>query len=152
MPRATLIVHYVRSLAKSCNGILAAAAFFGHSGFVAVHTVDLFLMGGEAGASQGLSAGGAHEALRMPRLVLVIHTSCGNGLLAASALFGKLLLMAKAAVDVVVLCYETFGADWLLTLIAGETLVMPRVAFVFHILSACQDGLVAAMAARGILA
>ncbi len=65
---------------QTCNGILAAAAFFGHSGFVAVHTVDLFLMGGEAGASQGLSAGGAHEALRMPRLVLVIHTSCGNGL------------------------------------------------------------------------
>ncbi len=65
---------------QTCNGILAAAAFFGHSGFVAVHTVDLFLMGGEAGASQGLSAGGAHKALRMPRLVLVIHTSCGNGL------------------------------------------------------------------------
>lgn len=87
----------------------------------------------------------------MPRLVLVIHTSCGNGLLAASALFGKFLLVARAAVDVVVLCYETFGSDWLLTLIAGETLIMPRVAFVFHVLSACQYGLVAAMAARGIL-
>lgn len=63
VPRAALIVHYVRSLAKSCNGILAAAALFGHSAFVAVHTVDLFLVGGEAGASQRLSAGGAHKTL-----------------------------------------------------------------------------------------
>lgn len=61
----------------------------------------------------------------MPRLVLVIHTSCGNGLLTASALFGKFLLMTEAAVNVVVLCYETLVADWLLTLIAFETLIMP---------------------------
>lgn len=95
---------YVCVWIQTRNGIPAAAAFLGHSAFVAVYTVDLFLMGGEAGASQGLSAGGAHKALRMPRLVLVIHTSCCNGLLTASALFGKFLLVARATVDVVVLC------------------------------------------------
>lgn len=54
---------YVCVWIQTCNGILAAVAFFGHSAFVAVHTVDLFLMGGEAGASQRLSARGAHKAL-----------------------------------------------------------------------------------------
>lgn len=63
MPRATLVVHYIRSLAKSCNGVLATAAFFGHSAFIAVHTVDFLLVGGKAGARQRLSAGGAHKAL-----------------------------------------------------------------------------------------
>lgn len=80
VPRATLVVHYTRRLSKSCNGMLATIALFGHSALVTVYAVDLLLMGGESGARQGFAAGEAHKALRVPRLVLVIHTSCGNGL------------------------------------------------------------------------
>lgn len=95
---------YVCVWIQTCNRILAAAAFFGHSAFVAVHTVDLFLMGGEAGASQRLSAGGAHKALWMPRLVLVIHTSCGNGLEERAKTCGNNTVKQLLTVIIIIKC------------------------------------------------
>lgn len=48
VPGVTLVVHHVGPMAKPCDGILAAVALLGHGGLVAVHTVDMLLMGGEA--------------------------------------------------------------------------------------------------------
>lgn len=57
-----------------------------------------------------------------------------NYLLTAEAMFGKLLLMAVGAVHVVVLGHEALRADWLFTLVAGETVLVPYVPLVLHIL------------------
>lgn len=67
----------------TCDGVLAAMTLLGHIGLVAVHTVDVVLMGGETSSSQGLLAGVAHEALRVPGLVLVADPSGGDGLTGA---------------------------------------------------------------------
>lgn len=51
-------------------------------------------------------------------------------------MFGKLLLVAVGAVHVVVLSHETLRSDWLFTLVAGETVLVPHVSLVLHILRA----------------
>lgn len=62
-----------------------------------------------------------------------------NYLLTAEAMFGKLLLMAVGAVHVVILGHEALRADWLVTLVAGETVLVPRIALVLHILRAYRQ-------------
>ena len=58
----------------TCDGVLAGIALLGHRGLVAVHTVNMLLVGGEACPGQGLTAGTTHKALRVPGLVLVAQT------------------------------------------------------------------------------
>lgn len=65
---------------STCDGILAAAALLGHGGLVAVDAEHLVLVVGEARPRQRLRAGAAHEAVAVPRLVLVVHSSRGDGL------------------------------------------------------------------------
>lgn len=64
----------------TCDGVLAAVALLGHVSFVAVHAVNVILVGGEASSCQRFTAGLAHKALRVPRLVLVADPSRGDGL------------------------------------------------------------------------
>lgn len=64
----------------TCDGVLAAIALLGHISLVAVHTVNVILEGGEASSCQRFTAGFAHEALRVPGLVLVADPSRGDGL------------------------------------------------------------------------
>lgn len=64
----------------TCDGVMAARALLGHCALVAVHTICMLLMGGEARFSEGLSAGVAHEAFRVPGLVLVGDSTRGDGL------------------------------------------------------------------------
>lgn len=59
-------------------------------------------------------------------------------LFAADAVFGKLLVMAGAAVNVISFGEETLRSYWSFTAATGETLVMPRVPFVLHALCACR--------------
>lgn len=107
MPGAALVVHDVHSFTKTCDGMLAAAAFLGHRGLVAVDTEDLVLVVGETGPCQRLRAGAAHETVTVPRLVLVVHSSRGYRLFAADTVFGEFLVMAGAAVNVVSFVEET---------------------------------------------
>lgn len=152
VPGVTLVVHHVGPMAKPCDGILAAIALLGHGGLVAVHTVDLLLVGGEAGSGQALTACMTHKALGVPGLVLVAYTTCGDGLLAVEAFLGKFLLMARAAEYVVALVQEALRADWLLALEAGEALLMPHLVLILHVLGAWHDHLVAGLAPVAILA
>lgn len=51
-------------------------------------------------------------------------------------MFCKLLVIAGAAVNVISFAEETLRPYWLFTVEAGETFVVPRVAFVLHALCA----------------
>lgn len=55
-------------------------ALLGHISLEAVHAVDVVLLGSEASSCQRFAAGVAHEALRVPRLLLVADPSGGDGL------------------------------------------------------------------------
>lgn len=151
MPGGALVIHHVHALAETCDGVLASAALLGHAALVAVHAEDLILVVGEAGARQRFRAGAAHEAVTVPRLLLVAHPPGGDRLFAADALLGKLLVVAGAAVYIASFGDETLRADWPFAGNTGEAVVVPRVAFVLHTLHTCQDGFVAAVAAGCVL-
>lgn len=151
VPGVVLIVHHVGPFAKTCDGILTARAFLGYRGLVAVHAVEVVLVSSEATASQWLPAGLAHEALRVPGLVLIGDPISGDGLLAAGTVLGELLLVARSAVEVIALGQEAQRADWLLALEAGEALLMPDLMLILHILISRHDDFVAALAAGGVL-
>lgn len=148
MPGFVLVVHHIGPSAKSCNGILTSRALLGHIALITVHTVELILMGCEASSSQRLLARVTHKALGVPGLVLIGESTAGNGLFAANAVLGKLLLVAGSAVHVITLGQEALGADRLLALKAGEALFMPDFMLVLHILTSWSDDFVAALAAR----
>lgn len=151
MPGAALVVHHVHSFTKTCDGVLAATALLCHRALVAVDTEDLVLVVGEAGPGQRLRAGAAHETVAVPRLVLVVHSSRRYRLFAADAVFGKLLVMAGAAVNISPFGEETLRSYWSFTAGTGETLIVPRVPFVLDTLGAGEYGFVAAVAAWSIL-
>lgn len=151
VPGVALVIHHVGAVAESCDGDLAAVALLGHVGLVAVHAVDVVLIGSEADSSQRFAAGAAHEALGVPGLVLVTDPPRGDGLLAVEALLGKLLVMAGGAVDVLTLGQETLRADWLLAFEAGEAFLVPHLVLVLYVLGPWHDHLVAALAAVTIL-
>lgn len=125
VPGAALIVHHVHSFTKTCDGMLAPAAFLGHSVLVAVDTEDLVLVVGETCPGQRLGAGAAHETVTVPRLVLVVHSSRGYRLFAADAMFGKFLVIAGAAVNVISFGEETLRSYWSFTVGTGEAFIMP---------------------------
>lgn len=58
----------------------------------------------------------------------------GYYLFAPSAVLGKLLFMATAAVEIVPFGQETLRTDWLLALKTGEALLMPHFVLVLYIL------------------
>lgn len=59
-----------------------------------------------------------------------------SDLFAADAVFGKLLVIAGAAVNVTSFGEETLRSYWSFTVETRETLIMPRVPFVLHTLYA----------------
>lgn len=87
----------------------------------------------------------------MPRLFLVGHSSCGDGLLAGTALVSKLLFEAGHAEVPCVFGDEGLGADWLLAAMTQEAGLMPAVAFIFHFTRAWHDGLLAGRALGGVV-
>lgn len=151
VPGVALVVHHVCAVAESCDGVLAAVAFLGHVGLVAVHAVDVVLVGGEASPGQGLAAGLAHEALGVPGLVLVADPPGGDGLLAVETFLGELLVVAGGAVDVIALSQEALRPYRLLAFEAGEAFLVPDLVLVLHVLGAWHHHLVAALAAVSVL-
>lgn len=125
VPRAALEGDDVYALTESCDGVVAGGALLGHVALVAVHTEHLVVVVGEAGPGQRFGAGRAHEAVTMPWLLLVRHTSRGDWHLAADALLGELLVVAGAAEDVVAFGSEALRSDWSFTVGAGKAVLMP---------------------------
>lgn len=66
--------------ALTCDGILATMALLGHISLVAVHAVNLVVMGSEASSCQRFMAGVTHKTLRVPGLILIADSSSGDGL------------------------------------------------------------------------
>lgn len=62
------------------DGVVAAAALLGHGALVAVDAEDLVFVLGETRPCQSLRAAAAHEAVAVPRLVLVVHSARRYGL------------------------------------------------------------------------
>lgn len=137
VPRSSLIVHHISGFSKTGDGVLTAAALLGHVCFVTVDAVKFLLMRGEASSSQRLHTHHTHQTLRVPRLILIVHSTCCDGLPAGSAVFREFALVAAAAVNVLVFSDEALRADRLLTLITRETVIMKHVAFVLHTLCTC---------------
>lgn len=65
----------LRGSGLTCDGVLASVALLGHVGLEAVHAVGVVLVGSESSVRQRFTAGVAHEALGVPRVVLVADPS-----------------------------------------------------------------------------
>lgn len=76
-----MLLHDISARAVlTCDGVLAAVALLGHISLEAVHAVHVVLLGGEANRCQRFTATVAHEALGVPRVVLVADPSGADGL------------------------------------------------------------------------
>lgn len=129
----------------------AVSTFLSKQVAEAVEAVGKVVPRGEALAGQLLLAPDANEALLMPGLVTVVHSSSGDGLLAVDTLQSKQLLIAGQAVVVGFLLDKALGANGLLATVAGETILMPTVALMLHLFRAWHDGLQARMALGRVL-
>lgn len=93
--------------------------------------------------SRTVSAG---EALTMPWLVLVSHTTLGDDLVALDAASGKLLLVAAGAIDFLFAWDETLGSDRSLADAAAEALLVPLTGLVLHLLGTSTEDFTASIA------
>lgn len=87
----------------------------------------------------------------MPRLLLVRHPSCGDGLLAGAALVGELLFKAGHTEVAGVFGDEGLGADRLLAAVAEEAGLVPAVALIFHFTGSWHDGFLTGGALGGVV-
>lgn len=117
----------------------AVSTFLSKQVAKAIKAVGKIISRGEPLAGQLLLAPDANKALLMPRLVVVVHTSSGDGLLAVDALQSKLLLIAGQTVVVGILLDKAPGANGLLATVAGEATLMPTVALMLHLFRAWHD-------------
>lgn len=125
MIRAALEGDHVYAFSKTCDGVVTPSTLLGHVVLVAVDTEDLLVVVSEAGPGERLGAGRTDETVTVPRLVLVVHPSRGDGLFAADALLGELLVVAGTAEDVIALGDETLRSYWPFTVGAGEAVLVP---------------------------
>lgn len=85
----------------------------------------------------------------MPRFILVSYASASNNLTALDASGGKLFFIASCAVNVVFPGDEGLGANGALANAAGETLLVPLSAFVFHLFGSCAEDFSTSIASSG---
>lgn len=150
MPLA-LLERDVLAPSKTADGAGAGGTLLGIQVAEAVETVSEVISRGEALTGQLLLAAGAQEAVLMPRLVMVGHSSSGDRLLAVNTLHGELLLVAGNAVVIVVFRDEALGANRLLAALTGEARLMPAVPLMLHLPGARHDGLLAFVALGRVL-
>lgn len=150
MPLA-LLKRNILATTQTTDGCGAGGTFLGIKVAKAVETIGKVISRGKPLSRQLLFAAGTQEAILMPRLLTVGHTSSSDGLFAMDTLHCKLLLVARHTEVMVVLRNETLGANWLLASLAGEASLMPAIPFVLHLSGAGHYGFLALMALGGIL-
>lgn len=147
----TLLEGDVLTATQTTDGSGAVGALLGKQVAETVEAVGKVITGREALSCQLLFTSNTHKALLMPRLVTVVHSSCGDGLLALCTLQGKLLLIAGHAVVMPLFLHKAPGADRLLAAVTGEAVLMPAAAFVLHLFGTWHDGLEAGVALGRVL-
>jgi len=125
--------------ANPCNGFVAGSTSFREEFAEAIRAVRLIVPGGEPLTGQRLLTVGAGEALPVPRLVAVGHSTLGDHLAALDALGGELVLVALGAVDVVLLRNERLCADGIFAGAADEAFLVPLAGLVLHLLHTCSE-------------
>lgn len=131
------------------DGLGAGGTPLGEQLAIAVGAVWLLLPGGESLAGEAAVTVCATEALPMPGLVTVGHTTRLDDLVAFDASGGELLLVASCAVNIVVPWDEGSGSDGVLADHTTEALLMPLVALVLHLLSTGPEDFSASIAPGG---
>lgn len=131
---------------KPAYRVGASGTFLGIEVAEAVKAVGKFIPGGKALPGQLLLASSADEALLVPGLLSVSHTSCSNSLLALYTLHSKLLLITGYTEILIVFGDEALCSNWLLAPQTDEAGLMPAAALVFHFPSPWHDRLLALIA------
>jgi hypothetical protein len=89
---------------------------------------------------------GAGEALTMPGVIAVGHTTLGDHLAALDALSSKFIFVTFSTIDVVLLRDERLCSDRILASATDETLLMPLPCLVLHLLHACSENIATSIA------
>jgi len=145
-----LLERNVLAASEAADGGGAGGALLGVKVAEAVETIRKVISRGKPLARQLLLAASAKEAVLVPRLLTVGHSTSGDGLLAVHTLHCKLLLVAGHAEIMAFLRDEALRANGLLASLAGEAGLMPAVTLVLHLPGAWHDGFLAVMALGGI--
>lgn len=82
----------------------------------------------------------------MPRLVLVRHAALRYDLVTLDAASGEFVFIAASAVDLLLARDEALGANRVLAHYAAETLLVPLLRLVLHLLGSSTEDLATAIA------
>lgn len=116
----------------TCDWLVTREALLGEQLAKTLRTVWVIVSRREALTRQRLLTISARETFSMIRLILVGDAALRNDLHALGALGGKVILVARHAVDFILFRYEAFGADGLRAREAEETVLVKLLRLVFH--------------------
>lgn len=127
--------------APTCDGTLAAAALGCKEFSKAGHTVGIIVPRCELLPRKGCLAPSADQALSMPGLIAICHSTLGQRLAAAGTPRSKFVLIARHAVVSTLVRHEGAGAQGLLTATAQKAVFMPRLASILQLPGPGHDSL-----------
>ena len=137
------------SATQTSDWLGTATALLGEEVAEALSAVGLVLAGGELLPGQDLVAVGAGEAVTVPGGRLVGDTTLVDHPIALHAALCILLLITGYTHHFLLTGDETLVADWLLTHLTAEALLMPLLALVLILLHTCAEDVLASIAAGG---
>jgi len=117
----------------------------------AISAVVLVISGCKSLSSQRFLAVCTGEALSVPGIIPVGHTSLGDHLSALDTLGGELVLVTLCAVDVVFLGDEGLCANRILASAADKTLLVPLSGLILHLLHTSSENIATTIASCGKL-
>lgn len=139
------------SPANACYRFGAGGASLGEQFSETIGAIGLVVARRESLASQGIVTVATGEAVSVPRLVLVRYPTAGDDLVALNASSGKLVLVARGAIDLLLARDEALSPDRVLAHHAAEALLVPLPGLVLHLLRTGTEDLAASIATAGEL-
>jgi len=136
---------------NACNWLITGSTSLREKFTKAISAVGLVISGCESLSRQRFRTVCAGEALSVPGLISVGHTSLSDHFAALDTLGGKLVLVAFCAVDVVLLRDKGLCANRHLTSAADKTLLVPLPVLILHLLHASSENVSTCIASGGKL-